>query len=166
MSHNNEQQGLLLVIVAVFVIAALARKRLRPSTTAFGTASWASEKALKAAGMLGDIGLVLGRTMKGKMIRVPSYCHTLLVGGTGSGKGVSIIIPIDGKLRAVAYAYSFGRGANQWRDAICSMARRKKMQHDFGITRFAGCRLSAFRAENTGFRGPKIHYKAGRSSLL
>src|SRR5579883_3453639 len=91
--NQNDQQGVLLCIVAVFVIAALARKRWRPSTTAFGTASWASEKALKASGMLGNAGLVLGRTMRGKMIRVPRYCHTLLIGGSGSGKGVSIIIP-------------------------------------------------------------------------
>jgi len=93
MNQNNDQQGFLLVIAAVIVIAALARKRWRPSTSAFGTASWASEQALKAAGMLGNVGLVLGRTMSGKMIRVANYCHVLLVGGTGSGKGVSFIIP-------------------------------------------------------------------------
>jgi type IV secretion system protein VirD4 len=90
---QNDQQGLLLVIAAVVVIAVLAGRRWRPSTTAFGTATWASAKVLRAAGMLANRGLVLGRTMKGKMIRVPSYCHTLLVGGTGSGKGVSVIIP-------------------------------------------------------------------------
>jgi type IV secretion system protein VirD4 len=91
--NANDQQGLLFIIVAVLVIAALARRRWRPSATAFGTACWASEKALRVAGMLGKHGLVLGRTMKGKMIRVPSYCHTLLVGATGAGKGVSVIIP-------------------------------------------------------------------------
>ena len=91
--NQNDQQGLLFVIVAVVVIAALAHRRWRPSTTAFGTACWASAKALKAAGMLGNVGLILGRTMSGKMIRVANYCHVLLVGGTGSGKGVSIIIP-------------------------------------------------------------------------
>ena len=93
MNQNNDQQGALLVIIAVVVIAVLARRRWRPSTTAFGTACWASEKVLKAAGMLGNVGLILGRTMSGKLIRVPSYCHVLLVGATGSGKGVSIIIP-------------------------------------------------------------------------
>src|SRR5262249_13382996 len=75
------------------VIAALARRRWRPSTTAFGTASWASESVMKAAGMFGDAGLILGRTANGKLIRAANYCHTLLVGATGAGKGVSVIIP-------------------------------------------------------------------------
>ncbi|HEV3436522.1 MAG TPA: type IV secretory system conjugative DNA transfer family protein [Gemmata sp.] len=91
--RNNDQQGLLFVIVVVVVVAALARRRWRPSTTAFGTAHWATEKMLQSVGMLGNIGLILGRTMSGKMIRAANYCHVLLVGGTGSGKGVSIIIP-------------------------------------------------------------------------
>jgi type IV secretion system protein VirD4 len=92
--NADDQQGLLIVIGVFAVIAVLARRRWRASTTAFGTARWASEKVLKAAGMLGNAGLILGRTMSGKaMIRVPSYCHALLVGATGAGKGVSIIIP-------------------------------------------------------------------------
>jgi len=89
--HENDK--LVIVIGTVVLIAVLARRRWRPSTTAFGTACWASEKVLKAAGMLGNVGLILGRTMSGKMIRVRSYCHVLLVGATGAGKGVSIIIP-------------------------------------------------------------------------
>jgi type IV secretion system protein VirD4 len=52
-----------------------------------------SEKMLRATGMLGVYGLVLGRTFKGALIRLPDYCHVLLCGGTGSGKGVSVIIP-------------------------------------------------------------------------
>jgi type IV secretion system protein VirD4 len=91
--NQNDQHGLLFFIIAVLVIAALARRRWRPSTSAFGIASWASEKAFKVVGMLGNAGLILGRTMSGKLIRVANYCHVLLVGGTGSGKGVSIIIP-------------------------------------------------------------------------
>jgi type IV secretion system protein VirD4 len=94
MQDNNEQlRVILIVIVIVVVMAALARRRWRPSSTAFGTACWAAEKVLKAAGMLGRYGLILGRTMRGKLIRLPSYCHVLLVGATGAGKGVSIIIP-------------------------------------------------------------------------
>ena len=48
---------------------------------------------LRAAGMLAGHGLVLGRTFRGGLIRLPHYCHVLLCGGTGSGKGVSIVIP-------------------------------------------------------------------------
>jgi type IV secretion system protein VirD4 len=90
---NQNDQQLLPILVAVVILALLARRRWKPSTTAFGTASWASEVVLKAAGMLGNAGLILGRTISGKLIRVPSYCHVLLVGSTGSGKGVSIITP-------------------------------------------------------------------------
>ncbi|HEV3438348.1 MAG TPA: type IV secretory system conjugative DNA transfer family protein, partial [Gemmata sp.] len=83
----------LFVIVVVVMLAVIAQRRFRPSTTAFGTAHWATEKMLQSAGMLGNVGLILGRTITGKLIRVRHYCHVLLVGGTGSGKGVSIIIP-------------------------------------------------------------------------
>jgi type IV secretion system protein VirD4 len=89
--NRHDQQLLAIGVIVLFVL--LARRRWRPSRTAFGTAQWASLKLLKIKGFLGNAGLVLGRTMKGKLIRVPSYCHVLLVGGTGSGKGVSIIIP-------------------------------------------------------------------------
>jgi type IV secretion system protein VirD4 len=91
--NANDQQVLVIVFIVVVIIAALVRRRWRASTTAFGTACWASEKMLKAAGMLGNVGLILGRTMSGKMIRAVNSCHVLLVGSTGSGKGVSIIIP-------------------------------------------------------------------------
>jgi type IV secretion system protein VirD4 len=92
--NQNDQLGLLFFIGAVVLIAVLARRRWRPSTTAFGTARWASENALKAAGMLGNSGLILGRTVtSGQIIRIVNYCHVLLVGGTGSGKGVSCITP-------------------------------------------------------------------------
>jgi type IV secretion system protein VirD4 len=90
---QTDQQVAVILFIVVVVIAALARRRWRHSTTAFGTASWASESVLGAAGMLGHSGLILGRTMSGKLIRAANYCHVLLVGGTGSGKGVSIIIP-------------------------------------------------------------------------
>jgi type IV secretion system protein VirD4 len=91
--NPNDQQALAILMVFVVIFAVLARRRWRPSTTAFGTACWASENMLKAAGMLGNVGLILGRTMSGKMIRAANYCHVLLVGATGAGKGVSIIIP-------------------------------------------------------------------------
>jgi type IV secretion system protein VirD4 len=91
--HEQDQRMLLLFIGALIVLAVLARRRWQPSNSAFGTACWASEQALKGARMLGNAGLILGRTVNGKLIRVPDYCHVLLVGATGAGKGVSIIIP-------------------------------------------------------------------------
>lgn len=91
--HENDQRVILLFIGALIVLAALARRRWAPSASAFGTACWATEQVMARAGMLGNAGLVLGRTMGGKLIRVVDYCHVLLVGATGAGKGVSIIIP-------------------------------------------------------------------------
>src|ERR1700722_3610659 len=89
----NQHDQQVLAVIIVILIAVLARRRWRPSTTAFGTAQWASGHLLRAKGFLGTAGLILGRTLSGRLIRVPRYCHVLLVGGTGSGKGVSIIIP-------------------------------------------------------------------------
>jgi type IV secretion system protein VirD4 len=91
--NKTDQQALMILAVIAVLIVVFARRRWLPSTTAFGTASWASEKVLRAAGMLGHSGLILGRTMSGKLIRAANYCHILLVGATGAGKGVSIIIP-------------------------------------------------------------------------
>jgi type IV secretion system protein VirD4 len=91
--NETDAQLLSLLVIIMMLIAVFGRRRWKASTTAFGTACWASEAVLEAAGMLGNRGLILGRTMSGKLIRVPSYCHLLLVGATGSGKGVSIITP-------------------------------------------------------------------------
>jgi type IV secretion system protein VirD4 len=93
MLHEHDQQVVLLFIGALVVLAVLARNRWKPSATAFGTACWAGEQALKAAGMLGTAGLILGRTFSGKLIRLAEYTHVLLVGATGAGKGVAVIIP-------------------------------------------------------------------------
>lgn len=90
---NQRDKQILAIIFIVFAIVALRKRRWAPSTTAFGTAYWATEKILRAAGMLGDFGLILGRTMSGKLIRLQNYCHLLLIGGTGSGKGIGVIIP-------------------------------------------------------------------------
>jgi len=91
--NQTDHQPVLIFIGVIVLIALLARRRWQPSTNACGTACWASEHVLKAAGMLGQTGLIVGRTMGGKIIRAANYCHVLLIGATGSGKGVSIIIP-------------------------------------------------------------------------
>src|SRR5262245_49367276 len=93
MHPSVDDQIVCLLIIAAVLAVVFYRRRWRGSGTAFGTATFLSDKALRAAGMLAGYGLVLGRTFKGALIRLPDYCHVLLCGGTGSGKGVSIIIP-------------------------------------------------------------------------
>ena len=91
--RDDTRQLLFLLIAGMVLFAWLYRRRWRPSGSACGTAHWASEAMLRAAGMLGNVGIVLGRTKSGKLIRIKDYCHLLLVGATGAGKGVAIIIP-------------------------------------------------------------------------
>lgn len=93
MRPSADDQIICLVVIIAILVVVFYRRRWRGSGTAFGTASWMTDKALRAAGMLAGYGLILGRTFKGALIRLPDYCHVLLCGGTGSGKGVSIIIP-------------------------------------------------------------------------
>jgi type IV secretion system protein VirD4 len=81
------------MLMAIGVVAYLYRKSWRSSGRLFGTAEWASDKGLNSWGLLADQGLILGRTVSGALIQMPRNCHVLLVGATGSGKGVSIVNP-------------------------------------------------------------------------
>jgi type IV secretion system protein VirD4 len=92
MQHAGGELVTLLVILALLALV-YWRPAWRASQTAFGTACWATDRTLRLAGMLAGRGLVLGRTVTGSVIRLPHYTHVLLVGATGSGKGVSVIIP-------------------------------------------------------------------------
>ncbi|MGL4550588.1 MAG: type IV secretory system conjugative DNA transfer family protein [Gemmataceae bacterium] len=80
-----------LAVLAAMVLA--TRFRWRPAMVAYGTAAWMTVKDLRAWGLLGSRGLVLGRTLCGRLIRLPRYVAVLVVGGAGSGKGVGLIIP-------------------------------------------------------------------------
>jgi len=93
MSNRNDEGLVILLILGGIIWALVYSGRWRPARTAFGTAFWMTDRLLRAWGMLGKKGLILGRTIAGAMIRMPRYCHVLLVGGTGSGKGVGLIIP-------------------------------------------------------------------------
>jgi type IV secretion system protein VirD4 len=93
MNSSLDDQVVALLVIAAVVALVFYRRRWRGSGTAFGTASWLSESDLRKAGMLAGDGLVVGRTFKGALIRLRDFCHVLVCGSTGSGKGVSIIIP-------------------------------------------------------------------------
>src|SRR4051812_34479982 len=66
-------------------------RRRKPVSDAFGSAKFAYDKLLASLGLLSDRGLVIGRTLSGALIRLPSYCHGLLVGGPGSGKSTGFM---------------------------------------------------------------------------
>jgi type IV secretion system protein VirD4 len=94
MTNADDGNAVVFIILAISIcVWWLYSQRWRPTGTAFGQATWASDKLLRAWWMLGNVGLILGRTLSGVMIRMPRYCHILLIGGTGSGKGIGIIIP-------------------------------------------------------------------------
>ncbi len=81
----------------------------RESPTDLGSAKWAEEIDLLQAGMIGaSRGLILGRLprrgnrnnqfqftahRKDPLIRLPNSVHNIICGPTGSGKGVSFVIP-------------------------------------------------------------------------
>ncbi len=71
MKASADDQAISLLILAVFFVMVFHRRGWRPSGTAFGTATWMSEKLLRAGGMLAGNGLVLGRTLQGELIRLP-----------------------------------------------------------------------------------------------
>jgi type IV secretion system protein VirD4 len=90
---DSQTMGICFWLVLLFLFLYHRKRRSTLSTSAHGTASWCSEAGLKAAGMLSGKGLVLGRTASGALIWLRVYTHLLLVGGTGSGKGVGFVIP-------------------------------------------------------------------------
>src|SRR5436305_2141655 len=110
--NNQSDDAVINMLVWAAIIGAVVLyfRRRRRCSAAFGSAEFATDKLLRAWGMLAGHGLVLGRTLSGKLIRLPRYCHTLLVGGTGSGKGVGIIIPnlLDYARRSVVGFYPNG----------------------------------------------------------
>ena len=57
-----------------------------------GDAKWATEAAIRKAGLRAKNGLILGKDKRGLFIAA-GFQHTLLFAPTGSGKGVGFVIP-------------------------------------------------------------------------
>ena len=82
--------GIAAIIVAVAMSVWRARE-LRAAET-YGSARWATPREIKAAGLLGEDGVVLGRLGR-DYLRHDGPEHVLCFAPTRSGKGVGLVIP-------------------------------------------------------------------------
>jgi type IV secretion system protein VirD4 len=68
--------------------------RRRQVLTSHGSARFASAREIARAGFTRGSGIVLGRDHRGRLLRMPDWAvHALICAPTGTGKGVSIIVP-------------------------------------------------------------------------
>ena len=81
-------------LTSVVVAMAMSVWRAREShrATTYGSAHWADRRAVAAAGLLGQDGVVLGR-LKRRYLRHDGPEHVLCFAPTRSGKGVGLVIP-------------------------------------------------------------------------
>lgn len=93
MHPSFDDQIVSLVMIVAILAVVFWRRRWRGSGTAYGVSRWFTERELRKAGMLARDGLIVGRTFKGALIRLRDFCHVLICGSTGSGKGVGVFIP-------------------------------------------------------------------------
>ena len=82
--------GLVAVVVAIGMSVWRAREAKRADT--YGSARWATEKEVRAAGLLGPDGTVLGR-LGNAYVRHDGPEHVLCFAPTRSGKGVGLVVP-------------------------------------------------------------------------
>ncbi len=78
--------------VTAALVMALWRAREQRSTTTYGSARWADAREVRAAGLLGPDGVVLGR-FADTYLRHDGPEHVLCFAPTRSGKGVGLVVP-------------------------------------------------------------------------
>ena len=78
--------------IAVAITRSVYRAREAREVTTYGSARWATEKEVRAAGLLGADGVVLGRYAR-SYLRHDGPEHVLCFAPTRSGKGVGLVIP-------------------------------------------------------------------------
>jgi type IV secretion system protein VirD4 len=81
-----------ILCVALAMSLSVWRGREVHGATTFGTARWANDQEIRAAGLLNDEGVVLGRFRK-DYLRHAGAEHVLFFAPTRSGKGVGAVIP-------------------------------------------------------------------------
>lgn len=82
--------GLLSIVVAIAMSMWRAREANKVDT--YGSARWAEKQEVKAAGLLGTDGVVLGRYSR-SYLRHDGPEHVLCFAPTRSGKGVGLVVP-------------------------------------------------------------------------
>jgi type IV secretion system protein VirD4 len=82
--------GFLSIVVAIAMSVWRARERRRAET--YGSARWADTAEIRAAGMLGDAGVILGQYRR-HYLRHDGAEHILCFAPTRSGKGVGLVVP-------------------------------------------------------------------------
>ena len=80
------------VSIAVAMGMSVWRAREAREATTYGSARFATEREVRAAGMLGDDGAILGR-MGDRYLRHDGPEHVLCFAPTRSGKGVGLVVP-------------------------------------------------------------------------
>ncbi|MBK5950337.1 conjugal transfer protein TraG [Rhodobium orientis] len=80
------------IAIAVAILMSVWRAREAQSVDTYGSARWAKLDEIKAAGLLGPDGVVLGK-LKDDYLRHEGPEHVLCFAPTRSGKGVGLVIP-------------------------------------------------------------------------
>ncbi|MYZ49097.1 IncP-type conjugal transfer protein TraG [Propylenella binzhouense] len=80
------------VTIAVAIAMSVWRAREAKDVTTYGSARWATEREIRAAGLLGPDGAVLGRLGR-DYLRHDGPEHVLCFAPTRSGKGVGLVVP-------------------------------------------------------------------------
>ena len=83
--------GAMIAIAAAFLMSIIRAREARNVAT-YGSARWAEDKEIHAAGLLGTDGVVLGRHSK-EYLRHDGPEHVLCFAPTRSGKGVGLVVP-------------------------------------------------------------------------
>ena len=80
------------VTIAVAIAMSVWRAREAKDVATYGSARWANEREVRAAGLLGPDGAVLGRLGR-DYLRHDGPEHVLCFAPTRSGKGVGLVVP-------------------------------------------------------------------------
>ncbi|WAX93448.1 conjugal transfer protein TraG [Aminobacter sp. NyZ550] len=80
------------IAIAAAILMSIIRAREARNVATYGSARWAEDREIRAAGLLGPDGVVLGRHTQ-DYLRHDGPEHVLCFAPTRSGKGVGLVVP-------------------------------------------------------------------------